>query len=204
MKRATLFLIGTLLFLFGSSGVKGQGCGATLSPHFNVYNSISRDGTTIYTSVSIQGYASVSPGPGCNMNSATHHVGAENKLNNVDHWSYSANGCPTCYFSATNNEQIVGVPGVLYPYNWDGVAICSLAGTFFGNGGGGSIPGCLAPSTETTTVDSTVNTTFTNFNQSIADTAHDSFNGSTITEGDAALDRTHAGFKEVPGPATPV
>lgn len=95
MKRATLFLLGSLLFLLNCSVARGQGCATTLVPHFSVYKSVGRDGKNIYTSVSIEGYASVDPGPGCNMNAARHHVGAENKLNNVDHWTYSASGCPT-------------------------------------------------------------------------------------------------------------
>ena len=59
-------------------------------------------------------------------------------------------------------------------------------GGFFGSGGGGSIPGCVAPATETTAVEATVFTTETSFNQTIGDSAHDSFNGSTVTEGNAA------------------
>jgi hypothetical protein len=145
MKRATLFLLGSVISLLTCSTVHGQGCRTILQPYFSVYNSSSRNGYNIYTSVSIQGYASIGSSAGCNMSVATHHVGAENKLNNVDHWTYSANGCPSCYFSATDNEQIVGVPGVNYPWDWDGIAICSIVGQFFGNGSGGSFPGCLVP-----------------------------------------------------------
>ncbi len=90
MNRATLFLLGSLMMLLNCATAHGQGCRTVLQPEFSVYNSASGDGTNIYTSVTMQGYANVSPGPGCNMNSATHHVGAENKLNNVDHWTYSA------------------------------------------------------------------------------------------------------------------
>jgi hypothetical protein len=123
------------------------------------------------------------------MNSATHHVGAENKLNGVDHWTYSGNGCPSCYFSATDNEQIIGgVPGTPYPWNWDGISICSIVGTFFGTGGAGSLPGCLTPSSETTAVAGSVvgNVTVTAFDQTISDSAGDSFNGLVITEDNAA------------------
>jgi hypothetical protein len=186
MNCTALFLLGSLILLFNCTAVHAQGCATTLQAHFSVYNTVSRDGTHIYTSVAIQGYASVFPGPGCPMNTATHHVGAENRLNNVDHWTYSANGCPTCYFSATDGEQIVGVPGVVYPFVWDGVAICSLAGSFFGGGGSGSLPGCVVPSHETTAVESTVFVTLTDFNQTISDTAKDLFNGATVTEGNAA------------------
>lgn len=185
MNRSFLFLIGSLIFLLNCSAAHGQGCSATLQPHFSVYTSISRDGKNIHTSVTMQGYAYFAP-TGCPMNTATHHVGAENKLNNVDHWSYSGSGCPTCYFSVTDYEQIVGVPGVLYPWNWDGAAICSIVGTFFSTIGGGSIPGCVVPSSETTAVEGTAYTTQTAFNQSIGDSANDNFDGSTVTEGNAA------------------
>lgn len=188
MNRATLFLLGSLMVLLNCSAARGQGCGTTLVPEFSVYTSSSRDGYNIYTSVTIQGYANVYPNPGCQMNRATHHVGAENKLNNVDHWTYSANGCPSCYFSATDNESLLGVPGVTYPWEWDGQAICSIVGPFYNGGGGGSLPGCLAPSSESTQfvrVDPQW-ATVTDFNQSISDTAGDSFDGLTIQEDDAA------------------
>jgi hypothetical protein len=183
-----LFLLGSLMLLFNCSVTKGQGCRTVLQPEFSVYNTSSRDGYNIYTSVSIQGYANIAPGPGCNMSVATHHVGAENKLNNVDHWTYSANGCPTCYFSATDTESIVGVPGVVYPWVTDGQAICSIVGSFWGGSGGGGLPGCLVPSTETTAVAGVVegNITVTAFDQTISDTATDNFNGYMIVESDAA------------------
>src|SRR6266852_5548941 len=186
MNRSTLFLLGSLIFLLNCSGAHGQGCAVTLSPHFSVYTSIGREGKNIYTSVSMQGYASVAPGPGCNMSVATHKVGAENKLNNVDHWTYSGSGCPTCYFSVTNNQQIVGVPGVVYPFLWDGQAICSIVGAFYNGGGSSSIPGCLVPSTETTTIEAAAYTTQTAINQHIGDTAGDSFDGLTVQEDNAA------------------
>ncbi len=140
MKRSILFLFGSLILLLHCPGAKGQGCGVTLVPHFSVYNSVARNGKNVYTTVSMQGYAGITPGPGCPMNTATHHVGAENKINSVDHWTYSANTYPNCYYSVTDNEQFVGVPGVVYPWTWDGAAICSIVGGFFGSGGGGSIP----------------------------------------------------------------
>src|ERR1700752_4065090 len=119
MNRTTLFLLGSLMLLLDCPVVHGQGCGTILQPHFSVYNSSSRNGYNIYTSVSIQGYATIGSSAGCNMSSATHHVGAENELNNVWHVTYSPSGCPTCYFSATDNDQIVGVPGDNYPWNWE-------------------------------------------------------------------------------------
>jgi hypothetical protein len=114
------------------------------------------------------------------MNTATHHVGAENKINNVDHWTYSANGCPNCYYSVTDNEQFIGVPGVSYPWNWDGAAICSIVGGFFGSGGGGSIPGCVAPSKEVTADNGFYGGSFRErFVMTLSDTAQDTFAATT-------------------------
>ena len=136
MNRSTLFLFGSFVLFFNCSVAKGQGCGTTLSPRFSVYYSTSEDSQiNIYTSVTIEGYADIFPGPGCNMSIARHSVGAENNLNNVDHWTYSACGCPTCYFSATDHESIVGVPGIVYPFYYDGVSTCSIVGVFFSAGG---------------------------------------------------------------------
>jgi hypothetical protein len=187
MNRAGLFLLGSLMLLFDCSVANGQGCDVTLEPHFSVYNSVSRDGKTIYTSVTMQGYANICGPCGCpQMNTATHRAAAENKLNNVDHWSYSGSSCPTCYFSITDNEQMSGDPGVLYPWTCGGEAICSIVGNFWGGDGGcSSIPGCVVPSTETTAVAGTINSTLTQFNQAISDTAGDDFDGTQIDEGDA-------------------
>jgi hypothetical protein len=129
------------------------------------------------------------------MKSATHHVGAENKLNNVDHWTYSANGCPTCYFSATDNEQLIGVPGDDYPWDWEGVSICSIVGTFFGSGSGGSLPGCLVPSTETTAVNGTVDSTETKFTVTVSDSAGDSFSGQYVQEANASTGQDSCWFQ---------
>jgi hypothetical protein len=186
MSRSILFSFGSLMVLFNCTAAYGQGCGATLSPNFSIYTSISRDGKKIYTSVTMQGYASVSPSAGCNMNSATHKAEAYNTIGGTGGPNYSGSSCPSCYYSVTNNQQIVGTPGVNYNFVWDGQAICSIAGTFFGNGGNGNVAGCVAPSTETTAVEATVFTTETDFNQTISDSAGDTFNGSTVTEGNAA------------------
>jgi len=87
----------------------------------------------------MQGYADVMPSAACHMTSATHKAGAQNVSGNTGGWNYSGSSCPTCYYSITNNDQIVGVPGVVYPWSWDGEAICSFAGTFWSNGGSGGV-----------------------------------------------------------------
>src|SRR6267142_1516154 len=150
MNRSTFFLLGSWIMLFNCSVAHGQGsCGSQLQAHFSVYTSVARDGKNIYTSVTTQGYASIGS---CNMGSATHRAGARNVISSTGGWNYSGSSCPTCYFSQTNNQQIVGVPGVVYTFTSSGSTICSIVGTFWSGGGGSSsIPGCLSPSSETTT-----------------------------------------------------
>src|SRR5258708_9326918 len=185
MNLSMFLLLESLILLLNCSASHGQGsCGSQLQPHFSVYTSIARDGKNIQTSVTTQGYTSISGT--CNMNGATHKAGAYNSLGSTGGWNSSGSGCPTWYFSVTNYDQSVGVPGVVYTFNWNGATICSIVGTFWGNGGSGSIVGCLAPSTETTAVIGPYSTTQTAFNQRISDTAGDAFNGLTVTEGNAA------------------
>ena len=185
--RAISFVLGTIVLLLCGASAHAQGCASILTPHFSVYTNVTRNGKNIYTSVTMHGYASIGSSAGCNMSAATHHVGAENVLNGVAHWTYSATGCPSCYFSATDNEQIVGNPGTNYPFNFEGESICSMVGQFFtSSGSGGSLPGCVAPSNETTAVEEPVFVTETAFNQTISDSAGDSFNGLTVAESDIA------------------
>ncbi len=140
MRSVCLIIFGMLTALSNCSAARGQGCSATLQPHFAIYHSASISGSTIYTTLSIQGYTSIYPNPGCPMTNVTHKVGAYNQLSSTGGWSYSSSGCPTCYFSTANNEQFVGVPGVVYSWNWQGTPICSIVGPFAGVGGGSSIP----------------------------------------------------------------
>jgi hypothetical protein len=122
------------------------------------------------------------------MSAATLHVGAENVLSGVAHWSYSANSCPSCYFSVTNNEQIVGNPGTNYTFNFERVSICSMVGQFFtSSGSGGQLPRCVVPSNESTvaTKIDAEEATVTDFTQSFGDSANDSFDGSHVTEHNA-------------------
>jgi len=77
-----------------------------------------------------------------------------------------------------NSQQIVGVPGVVYPFTWDGTAICSFVRGFWSAGGGGSIVGCLSPSTETTSDIGFNGGSFREqFDMTVSDTAADSFDG---------------------------
>jgi hypothetical protein len=177
MNRATLFLLGSLMLLLNCSAAHGQGC---FVPHFSVYTSVARDGKNIYTSVSMQGYAYIQ----CSMNSGvTHKAAAQNVISNAGGWTYSGSSCPSCYYTVSGHDSFVGVPGVVYTWNWDGEAICSIRGDFFDDGGSGSIVGCLVPSTETTADAGFNGGTFREaFDMTLSDTAQDNFGGYYVQE----------------------
>ena len=107
MNRATLFLLGSLMLLLNCSAAHGQGC---FVPHFSVYTSVARDGTNIYTSVSMSGNASIL----CGMSGgATHKAAAHNVISNTGGWTYSGSSCPSCYYNVSGYDSFVGVPGVV-------------------------------------------------------------------------------------------
>jgi hypothetical protein len=112
----------------------GQGCAVTLQPHFSTYRSTVISDNVITQTVTIDGYASVFPNPGCQMNNATHTPKVYNKLGSSGGWYSGTASCPTCYVHFSNIQQIVGAPGVVYTTTTDSQEVCSMAGTFF-NGG---------------------------------------------------------------------
>jgi len=57
---------------------------------------------------------------------------------------------------------------------------------YFGGSGGTNVQPCATPATETTAVQGIEATTFTQFVQTVFDTAGDNFNGQTVEEGNAA------------------
>jgi hypothetical protein len=142
MNRIIPLLGALLIWLSNCPNVAGQGCATTLQKHFSVYHSDAVSGSEVSTTVTIQGYASITPSPGCNMNAATHKVGAYNLISGTGGWNYSASGCPNCYFSVTNTQGINGIPDTTYPFDWEGEAICSMVGVFFGNQGSGGVVDC--------------------------------------------------------------
>ena len=183
MRRSTFFLVGLAMMLLNCAVARGQGCAVTLQKHFNLYTSIARDGNKISTTVSTQGYATVVPGPGCPMGSATHKAQALNTLGSTGGSEYGPPSCANCYLSITNSQEIVGVPGVEYPWDSQGAAICSIVGQFWGGGGSSNIPGCTIPSTETTADAGFDGGAFREqFNMTLSDSAGDNFNGQYIQE----------------------
>lgn len=112
----------------------GQGCATTLQKHFSLYSTLSTSGNTITQTVRVDGYASVYPSPGCPMNTAIHTPKVENKLGSIGGWYTGSSGCASCYYSYPKTLQIVGVPGVVYPFESNGSMVCSMIGTFWTGG----------------------------------------------------------------------
>ncbi len=134
MKPKRLVLIGILLCLMVmlSHNASAQGCGATLQAHFSIYRTFGVNGKTIYQTVEVDGYADVFPGPGCPMGSAIHTPRIENKLGSSGGWYSGPRSSASGYVSFSNNQQIIGAPGVVYFTETTAQMNCSLAGTFWG------------------------------------------------------------------------
>ncbi|MGC1418484.1 MAG: hypothetical protein WA817_24585 [Candidatus Acidiferrum sp.] len=198
MNRFAIFLWGSLMLLLGCGAAHGQGC---FQANFGVYTSVARDGNNINTAVTITGYTTIH----CNMASATHKVAAQNVISGTGGWTYSGSSCPSCYFGVTGYDTFVGVPGVLYLWDWDGEAICSIVGPFFSNGNNGSIPGCLVPSTEETDdIGWNGGIDREQFDMTLSDTAADGFDNHyvqeyTVTPGTNACWWSTSGLVQNPG-----
>jgi hypothetical protein len=99
-------------------------------PHYGTYATESSDGTYIYTSVLTDGYMSGTPGIGCNLNGALHTPGAYNQIGTTGGWQNGTPGCMTCGVNVQNNQQIVGVPGII-DFTGEGQVICNKYGGFW-------------------------------------------------------------------------
>lgn len=182
MNRVALFLFGSLILLLNSPAAHGQNC---FTNHFSIYTSMTRDGTNIHTAVTISGYTSIAPF--CNMSSATHKVGVDNLISGTGGWTYSGSSCPSCYFTATGINDFLCQEGLTCQWNWVASAICTIARTFFNQTGGGGLPGCLVPTSETGVDAGFDGASFRErFDMALSDTAGDSFDNHFVEEYTAA------------------
>lgn len=114
----------------------GQGCSSWMTKSYSVYYSSSNPkGNLISTSVTVDGSSGGVCPFGCGCSGVTHTPRAYNKINTTGGYVNGPSGPYNSYISATNNQQIVGVPGVIYPFTYEGDIICSAVGTFFTQGG---------------------------------------------------------------------
>lgn len=139
MKYVLISIACLLVWAFNCSGVRGQGCLSAMQSHYDTYTSITWDGTRLYTSVTIQGNASIIPTPGCNFNGVTHRANALNLLAGIGGWVYGTPSCVSCFLSTTNNQSIAADMSGSYPFTWVGSVVCSYAGQFFSKQGNVSI-----------------------------------------------------------------
>jgi hypothetical protein len=109
----------------------GQGCLLDMEPHYSSYGTVSGDSTHIYTSVVASGYADFTPSASCSGQGIIHTPKAYNLIGSTGGWGSGTGGCISCYLSYTNNQSIVAAKNTLYPFNFQGEIICSIAGVFF-------------------------------------------------------------------------
>jgi hypothetical protein len=139
------------------------------------------------------------------MSTATHKAAALNTLGNTRGWEYGPPSCANCYLSFTNSQEIVGVPGLVYPWGSQGEAICSVVGPFWGGSESSNIPGCVVPSTETTADAGFNGSVFREqFDMTLSDSAGDNFDRQYIQEattqpGTNSCWWPNSGFPQYPG-----
>ena len=109
----------------------GQGCALDMEPHFSSYGTASGDSTHIYTYVVTSGYANFYPSASCSGQGIIHSPSAYNLIGSTGGWKSGNGACVSCYVSYTNNQTIVAAKNTLYPFNFQGEIICSVAGVFF-------------------------------------------------------------------------
>jgi hypothetical protein len=90
----------------------------------STYNSITTDGTYIYTSVTVDGSMSGSWPPG-----TQHTYSAYNVIGSVGGWISATHGLG--YGSVVNNQQVRADDGGAYTWNQEATVECTIAGTFF-------------------------------------------------------------------------
>jgi murein DD-endopeptidase MepM/ murein hydrolase activator NlpD len=88
---------------------------------------------------------------GCGCSGVVHTPEAYNHTGSTGGWKYGPSGPWNSYISAQNDLTIVGVPGVIYMFTFQGEIICSIAGTLFNSGSGSTPVAGFTPSTHTYT-----------------------------------------------------
>ncbi len=141
MKTRLLTLaFGALCSLLFASNAAAQGCALILTPHYSQYVNRSLDSSNnIYQTVELDGYADVGSSASCHMSTAVHSPRIYNVTGSQGGWSTGPGGCPSCYVSYSTAVNIIGEPGVDYPYSTDSDMFCTVAGTFWSTGGNGFI-----------------------------------------------------------------
>jgi len=147
VRRHCLSVLGLLLLTLCPARTHGQQT-CDMIPNFSSYEAVAAIGTTIYSSVEVQGWAVLMPSS-CNSSGVTHQGAAYNKLSTVGAWVYGPQTCPSCYINVQNNQSVSGSPTGTYPLNWSGKVICSRIGTLWSTTGNTNvtIPGINGPDT---------------------------------------------------------
>ena len=125
----TLFVVGLLSLPAKSSA---QGCQGVMTPEYSSYTSFALDaGFYIYSTAVVDGFTTIGNTEYCNISGATHHGTVYNSLNGTGGWVTGTAVAPASYLSATNSEDIVAQPGVVYTDDVDDEVICSFVGALY-------------------------------------------------------------------------
>lgn len=139
MKHAALFFAALMLSALSCSAVRGQGCGLSMVPEYSAYSTSAIESTTIYTYVTVQGYAVIYPSAGCTLQGVTHQGRVYNMTSTTGGWVDGPATCPSCFISVSNNQSFTGTPGATYPYTWEGEIYCSKDGVFYSDGASSNV-----------------------------------------------------------------
>jgi len=134
--KLRIFLLVVFCALLVPRHVAAQGCQGVFTPEFSVYAnySLSSDASTLYSTVTIDGYTQINPSEYCPMTHAIHTPGVYNVLGSTGGWEYGPGESPTAYVDFSNSQQIPDQPGVVYYDYFEGQEDCSVAGIFYNSG----------------------------------------------------------------------
>ena len=127
------------------------------------------------------------PGAGNGVNAPDNCGGVDNVSSSFfGNWTTASTSTATVDYYATHSAVAVGstTSSTYGPLPRTLRFSCPLYQQ--GASGGDNVVNCTVPAGETTAVAGSINSTETQFNQAISDTAGDSFDGNQINEGDAA------------------
>ena len=129
--KSRIFCLQMILCLFAFLGSgQGQGCGGWMTPHYSVYSTLSANSTTIYSSVSVDGYTSGVCPIGCACSGVTHTPSAYNLIGGTGGWG-NGTSVPWNYYLTYTNSKSIAASSVLQPFTSSGKVICTAVGTFF-------------------------------------------------------------------------
>ena len=126
-----LLCLQLLAALPGAVSVLAQGCGSWMTPAYSSYSSLTWSGTSINSSVLVEGTTTGTCPLGCSCSGVRHYPRANNQLGPVGGWS-TGNFVPWNSYISYEDDQTVDDPvaGVNYDYESTGDVYCTVVGLF--------------------------------------------------------------------------